>query len=145
METILAARSEFSLGEAILDTKYIVEQAKAVGATAAALTDTMTVSSMVNFTNDAVKAEIKPIIGVRVRVTDDPSWRPSAGEKKRHMPRAYFLSLYARTEEGMKAIYRLLSMGNREPYFYYEAKVGFDDVMLSFAHIRTIWSSSMTL
>lgn len=128
METILAARSEFSLGEAILDTKYIVEQAKAVGATVAALTDTMTVSSMVNFTNDAVKAEIKPIIGVRVRVTDDPSWRPSAGEKKRHMPRAYFLSLYARTEEGMKAIYRLLSMGNREPYFYYEAKVGFDDV-----------------
>lgn len=127
METILAARSEFSLGEAILDTGYIIDQAKALNMTCAALTDTMTISGMVDFTNKAVKEEIKPIIGVRLRLTEEPLWRPASGQKKKHMPRTYFLSAYARTEEGMKLLYRVLTAANSEPRFYYEAKYGIDE------------------
>ena len=128
MHSILAARTDFSLGESILRVDKLINEAKAVKAKAVMITDTMSVTAMIDFTRKAEKAEIKPIIGVRVRLTDEPFWRPEKGEKKSDMPRAYFLTLVARTEAGIKAIYRLLTIGNDIKHFYYVAKVGFDEL-----------------
>lgn len=128
IHTVLAARSDFSVGESILDAKRLVAAAKAAGQTAVALTDTMSVTAMVNFTNAAKKEGIKPIIGTRLRLVDDPTWRPEKGQKKKDMPRDYFLTVYARTEAGMKAIYRLLTLGNSDERFYYVPKLGWQDL-----------------
>lgn len=126
--TMLACRSEFSMGEAILSPEKLVEIAKDRGQSVVALTDTMSVTAMIAFTQAATKAGIKPIIGARLRLTDDPLWRQDKGQKRGDMPRSYMLAAYARTEEGMKALYRLLSRGAAEDRFYYEAKLGFDDL-----------------
>ncbi|TDW20529.1 DNA polymerase-3 subunit alpha [Rhizobium azibense] len=139
MHAILAARTDFSLGESILNAEKLVDIAKEQGAKAIAITDTMSITGMIDFTNRAKKAEVKPIIGVRLRLSEDPTWRPAKGQKKKHMPPEHFLTAYVLTETGMKAIYRLLTKansgdtedaaGNKVPgRFYYTAKLGYDDL-----------------
>lgn len=128
MHSILAARTDFSLGESILTAENLVERAVAAGETAVAITDTMSITGMIDFTVRAKKANLKPIIGTRLRLTDKPLWRPEKGEKKKDMPREYFLTVYALTEAGMKAIFRLLTLANDGDHFYYVAKLGFSDL-----------------
>lgn len=130
MHSILAARTDFSVGESILSPEKVVEAAVAAGEKVAAITDTMSVTGMIDFTNRAKKADIKPIIGVRLRLTDDPTWRPSKdkGEKKKDMPPVYYATAYVLSEAGMKAIFRLLSLANTDERFYYEAKLGLEDL-----------------
>lgn len=130
MHSILAARTDFSLGESVLTPAMVVERAVEVGAKAAAITDTMSVTGMVDFTNRAKKAGIKPVIGCRLRLCDNPKWRPdkALGEKKKHMPAVYYATVYVLREPALKALYRLLTLANSDEYFYYEAKLGFDDL-----------------
>ncbi|MBD9511666.1 DNA polymerase III subunit alpha [Ensifer sp. ENS10] len=128
MHSILAARTDFSVGESILTTKFLIKNAVDAGAKAVAMTDTMSITGMIDFTNKAKAAELKPVIGVRLRLVDNPTWRPGDGEKKKDMPRGYFLTVYALKEAGMKAIFRLLSLGNSDTRFYYEPKLGFEDL-----------------
>jgi DNA polymerase III subunit alpha len=128
MHSILAARTDFSVGESILTTKFLIKSAVNAGANAVAMTDTMAVTGMIDFTNKAKAEGLKPVIGTRLRLTDNPTWRPGDGEKKKDMPRSYFLTLYALQEEGMKAIFRLLTLANSDDRFYYESKLGFEDL-----------------
>lgn len=128
MHSILAARTDLSIGESIISAENLVDLAVQAGEKSVALTDTMSVTSMIDFTKRAKDAGLKPIIGTRLRLTDDPRWRPAKGEKKKNMPPAYFITAYALTEAGMKAIFRLLTLGNSDEYFYYVSKIGFDDL-----------------
>ncbi|QNH71624.1 DNA polymerase III alpha subunit [Rhizobium phage V1VFA-S] len=128
MHSVLAARTDFSVGESILTTKLLIKNAVDVGAKAVAMTDTMSITGMIDFTNKAKAEKLKPIIGVRLRLVDNPTWRPGKDEKKKDMPRAYFLTLYALKEAGMKAIFRLLTLANSDDRFYYESKLGFGDL-----------------
>lgn len=135
MHSILAARSDFSIGESILSAQSLVDAAASLGEKAVALTDTMCVTGVIDFTNRAKKAGIKPIIGARLRLTDDPTWRPEKGQKKKDMPRAYFLTAYALSERGIQALYRLLTLGNSEDRFYYVPKLGFWDLFAELDNI----------
>lgn len=128
MHTVLSARTDFSVGESTLKVASLIEEAEKFGAKVVAITDTMSVTGMIDFSNKAKKAGIKPIIGTRLRLTENPEWRPQKGEKKKHMPRAYFLTAYVRREEGMKALFRLLTLGYSNDRFYYEPKLGFQDL-----------------
>lgn len=128
MHSVLAARTDFSLGESILTTEQIVDIASASGQKAAAITDTMSITGMVDFTNRCKKKGIKPIIGCRLRLVDDPTWRPGPGEKKKHMPQAHFLTIYVMKEAGLHAVYDLLSKANDEDHFYYEAKISYQEL-----------------
>lgn len=133
--TILAARSDFSLGESSLNIKTLVEAAKAAGQEVVGLTDTMSLTAMINFTKTAKGAGLRPIIGVRVRISDDPTWRPEKGEKKKAMPVERFLTVYPRTEAGLKMLFRLLTLGNSDERFYYTSKISFVDLT---DHLATI-------
>lgn len=128
MKTMLACRTDFSVGESILEVADLVEEAKRAGQTVVAMTDTMAITGMVDLTTKCDKAGIKPIIGVRLRMTDNATWRPGPGEKKKHMPRVYYPTVYALTEAGMKAIFRLLTLGHDPARFYYEAKLDWNDL-----------------
>lgn len=125
MHNILAARSNFSIGQSILTVERLIDEAKAVGAGAVALTDDMTVTGMIDFTKRAQKAGVKPIIGCRLRLTDDVAWRKTKESKK--APRDWFVTWYARTEKGLQALYRLLTLAHSEERFYMVPKLGFDD------------------
>ena len=125
MHALLAARSSFSVGESILPIDKLVEAAKEVGAKTVALTDTMSVTGLIDFTNKATKAEITPIIGCRLRFVDDVTWRKVKGLKT---PPEFYLTWYVLSDAGMQALFRLLSLANSDARFYTNAKLGFDDL-----------------
>lgn len=127
MHAILAARSNFSIGESILTVERLVDAAVEVGATSVALTDTMSVTALIEFTQICKKADIKAIIGCRLRLVDDPTWRKPKGEKAKTPPE-YFLTYYVLSEKGLLALFKLLTLANSESHFYTNAKLGFSDL-----------------
>ncbi|NQZ54733.1 MAG: DNA polymerase III subunit alpha [Piscirickettsiaceae bacterium] len=128
---ILGARSHFSIGESMLSPKQIIEGAKKVGAESVALVDTMTISGMVDFTSAAKKAGIKPIIGCRLRVVEDPTYRKpkkASGEKEKANPE-WYPKVYVKNADGMTDLIKLLSKANTPDYFYYVARIGLEDLL----------------
>lgn len=134
MQTVLAARSNFSIGESILTIERLVSGAAEAGAKAVALTDTMTVTGMIDFTTRAKKASLKPIIGCRLRLVDDPFWRKVKGEKA---PAEYFVTWYVLSEKGLQALFKLLTLANSDERFYMNAKLSFDDLYKSLSDVSS--------
>lgn len=127
----LAVRSDFSVGESMFQVSKIVERAKALNYESVALVDTMSLHAMVDFTQRAKKAGVKPIIGCRLRVYDDPTYRkPSkaSGERPKDNP-MFMPKVYAINEQGIKSLLKLLTKANSPDYFYYHARVGLDDLL----------------
>jgi len=128
---LLAARSDFSLGESTLQVGTLIDRAKEQGYETVALVDNMTISNMVGFTEKAKKAGIKPIIGCTLRVVDDPHYRKPAkatGEKELSN-QLYTLKAYALNEVGIHSLMKLLSIGNSPECFYYHSRVGLEHVL----------------
>ena len=130
----LNARTHFSLGVSVVKIDELVNKAQAEGVTAIGLVDTMNVSGMIDFAKRCQDAKIKPVIGVRLRVVEDPRYRkPALGEKKKDN-REYFPNVYIRNDEGWRAVLRLLSKGLSEGYFYYRPRIGLDDLLEELKH-----------
>lgn len=120
----IGLRSDFSLGESMLQIKPMIEKAKAAGYESLGLADTMTISGMVEFTNQAKKAGIRPIVGVTLRVYDDVSVK----EDKNKGLNEVRIKAFARTEKGLLQIIKVLSNAYSEAQFYYNARCSWDDV-----------------
>lgn len=130
--TILAARTDFSIGESILTVEELVNHAATLEAKAVGITDTMSVTAMIDLTNRCKQAGLKPVIGCRLRIVDDPSWRkPKAtpGAPKVKNPPEYYMMWYVLSELGLRHLFRLLSLANSESHFYYNAKIGISDLL----------------
>lgn len=127
----LAVRSDFSIGESILQIDHIIEKAMEFGYETVALIDTMSLHGMVEFTNKAKKAGIQPIIGCRLRVYADPTYRkpPKASGIKEVPNQFYYLKVYITEEVGAKSLFKLLSKANSADYYYYHARCGLADVL----------------
>lgn len=126
MKHQLSVRSDFSLGESLLQIDKLVAQAKTLGYESLALVDTNSIHAMVDFTAKCDKAGIKPIIGVTLRVYDDPTWRKPKGEKVKEQPH-YRLKVYVLDERGLTWLMKTLSVANSAERFYYNPRVGLDD------------------
>lgn len=127
----LSVRSDHSLGESTLQVDTAVARAKELGYDTLAITDTMSVSSVVALSGKCKKEGIKPIIGCVVRVVDDPLYRkPKKGsgevEKRNH---GFNLKVYVKTDAGLRSLMKLLTKGNSADYFYYVSRVGLSEVM----------------
>lgn len=122
----LSVRSDFSIGESLLQVDKIPEQAKEAGWDAVALVDTMSVHGMVNFTNKCKKVGIRPIIGCTLRVYDDPTFRP-ANKKDKTPNHQVRVKVYVRNEKGMEWLLRTLSRAYTKERHYYNARCGWDD------------------
>ena len=128
---LIGAKSHFSIGESTLSVKDIVNTAKEAGFASVALADTMSISGLVELTTKAKEAGIKPIIGVRLNMVDDPTYRkPSkaSGEKAKDNHTVY-PKVYAKTEEGLKRLMRLLTRANADDYFYKVPQLGWGDLL----------------
>ena len=127
----LNVKSDFSIGQSLLQIDHIIEEAKKHGYESVTLMDDMTLNGMVSFTNKAKKAGIKPIIGCRLRVYQDPTYRkPTKASGLEEKPNPfYMLKVYVQNEDGIKSLLKLLSKANSPEYFYYHARCGLEDVM----------------
>ncbi|MBB4315466.1 DNA polymerase III subunit alpha [Roseospira marina] len=126
---MLATRSHFSLGESTLTTEAVLDEAKRVGATAIGLIDTMSISGMIDVSNRCTKESITPIIGCRLRLVDDITWRRVRGENKTKAPPEYWITWHVLSAAGLTALYRLLTKANDAEHFYETAKLLVSDVI----------------
>lgn len=144
---MMAARSDFSISESMLQIEHLVADAKEKGYESVTLMDTMSLHGMVDFINRAKKAGIKPIVGCRIRVVDDPTYRkPSKASGEREKPNPMFmLKVYVTGDKGITSLLKLLSKGYSDEYFYYHARVGMkevlelEDVLVSSGDLFSVW------
>lgn len=119
---LLGFRTHFSIGESVLTPDDIVEIATEAGAKSFAVCDTMNVSCMVELTKKAVKAGLRPLVGVRLRIV------PSLDREKGSNRDAVYIKAYPKDEEGMVQLYKLLTKAFEEDHFYELPRLIWDDL-----------------
>ncbi|GAL23056.1 DNA polymerase III alpha subunit [Vibrio maritimus] len=135
MNSLINTRSTFSMGRSILPVERIIELAQTNGYQQVALADDATVSGMTSLFNKVrtLDEPIKAIIGVNIKVFDDPAYRPpskKSGEKAK--PNEFWeAKLYVKNEDGLKALFRLLTAANSEEYFYYTPRIGIKELVIA--------------
>lgn len=127
MKQALSVRSDFSLGESLLQLDRLVDKAKALGYESLALSDTGSIHAMPDFTAKCVKAGIKPIIGVTLRVHDDSFYKKPARTDAPKNSSYVNIKVYVLEESGLKWLFQVLSKANSDGRFYYHARNGWHD------------------
>ena len=125
----LSLRSDHSLGESIMRVSALVAQAKELGYDTLGITDTMSISGLVEFSNKCRKEDIKPVIGCVIRVVDDPKYRKPKADEPTKTNHSYQLKVYIKSDAGLRSLMKLLTVGNSEENFYYVSRVGLRDVI----------------
>lgn len=140
LSTALSVRSDFSLGESSFQIPRIVELAVERGYTHVALCDLMTVSGIPTFTEKAKKAGLTPIAGVTLHIVDDPT-----AKVKDKVNNPIRLKVYPKGDEGMKAVFAALTRSLDTDHFYYNARLGIEDVLamtdviVTSGDMRSLW------
>lgn len=124
----LSNRSGFSIGESTLSISALVTRAEELGFKSVALVDTMSVSGMPELASATKGKDIKPILGCNLHVYDDPTWRKPKGPGPKKQP-YHTLKVYVHTEDGLRQVYKLLTLANTEDHFYYEARVSLEEII----------------
>jgi DNA polymerase-3 subunit alpha len=124
LQAALSVRSDFSIGESSFQIDSIVKLAKEQGYTHIGLADLMTVSGIPTFTEKAKKAGLTPIAGVTLHIVDD-----ATAKVKDKVNNPYRLKAYPKGDAGMKAIFAALTKSLDADHFYYNARLGLDDVL----------------
>lgn len=95
-----------SLLDSILDVKQIVAFAKENKQEAIAITNHGTMFSYVDFYKEAIKQNVKPIIGCEVYEVDDMNFK---NDTKDFSQKRYHLILLAKNQKGLQNLYKIVS------------------------------------
>jgi DNA polymerase-3 subunit alpha len=111
----LHVHSEYSLLDGFSNLKKLVQRTKEMGMPAVALTDHGTMYGVVDFYNAAIKAGVKPIIGVEPYLAPRgmSSRDPQLDKKSTH------LLLIAENETGYHNLIKLTSAAQLKGFYYY--------------------------
>lgn len=124
MTGICFCRSDFSVGESMLKVEKIAQVAKEKKYSAISLSDTMTLSSLIEASQACEKEDIHLIAGVRLRIVEDATVKD-----KKQNSRAWYPKLYFKNEEGLKVAYKLLTLAFQEDNFYYVPRLSFQHLL----------------
>lgn len=96
------------------------------------MTDDATISGMTKLFSAVAEQEgMKAVIGVNIKVFDDPTYRPpskKSGEIAK--PNDFWEArLFVKNETGFRSLLTLLSKANSEEYFYFTPRVGIRDIV----------------
>lgn len=129
---LTSTRSHFSMGRSIMPVESIVKSAAEKGYKGVVLTDDATISGMTKlFSAASSYDDFKAVIGVNVKVYDDPTYRPpskKSGEKAKEN-NFWEARLFVKDETGFRSLLSLLTKANSEEYFYFTPRVGIRDVV----------------
>lgn len=111
----LHVHSEYSLLDGFSNIKKLVQRAKELNMPALALTDHGCMYGVIEFYNAAIKAGIKPIIGLEAYVAARSmvEHEPQVDKKSTH------LLLLAENETGYKNLLKIASAAQLEGFYYY--------------------------
>lgn len=127
MKHALSIRSDFSLGDSLLQLDKLVDKVKSLGYESLALVDTNSVHAMPDFSARCKKAGIKPIVAVTLRVHDDATYRKEARSDGPKNSPSVRLKVYVKDERGMRWLFHTLSKAMSPERFYYHGRVAWED------------------
>lgn len=107
----LHLHTEYSPQDAPVGLKEMVEYAKEIGYKSIAVTDHGTIAAWVKFQDLCKKSGMKPIFGVEAYFTPDRNAREDRKDN-------YHQILLAKTNEGIRNIYRLIELSYSEGFYY---------------------------
>lgn len=122
---LLVVRTDFSIGESILSVENAVEQAAEAGLTHLAIADTMTVSGIVKFSKLCRDKGIHPVIGCRLRVVEDASYRHG----KAKAPKEVYPMVWPRNDDGFRDLLEMLTLATDDVHFYYKPRLSISEVI----------------
>ncbi|MCZ6654894.1 MAG: PHP domain-containing protein, partial [Planctomycetota bacterium] len=112
----LHVHTHYSLLDGATRIKSVVERAKAEGMPAAAITDHGNLFGAVEFYTEAIRAGIKPIIGMEAYLA--PRQRANREAKCVGGDHSYHLLLLAQNLTGYRNLLKLASIGYLEGFYY---------------------------
>ena len=112
----LHVHTEFSLLDGAVKIKKLLEKAGLLGMDSVAITDHGNMFGAVQFSDQAVKTGIKPILGCEVYVA--PGDRKERAPSPDGLPNAFHLILLVTNGEGYKNLSRLVTLGHLEGFYY---------------------------
>ena len=112
----LHVHTEYSLLDGAIRIDQMLKKARNLSMDAVAITDHGNMFGAVQFYDQAVKAEIKPIIGCEIYVA--PRDRRDRSPSRDGSPNAYHLILLVMNEEGYKNLTQLVTLGHLEGFYY---------------------------
>ncbi|MBW1768086.1 MAG: DNA polymerase III subunit alpha [Deltaproteobacteria bacterium] len=113
----LHVHTEFSLLDGAVKIKKLLDKACLLGMDSVAITDHGNVFGAVQFSDQAVKTGIKPILGCEIYVA--PGHRKERAPSPDGHPNAYHLILLVTNEDGYKNLSRLVTLGHLEGFYYH--------------------------
>ncbi|WP_199153501.1 DNA polymerase III subunit alpha [Chromobacterium sp. ASV23] len=118
-------RSNFSLGESMLQVDKLVRLSAEAGYRTVGLADTMTISGLPQLFGAAKKCGVKAVMGVGLRIYKDPLAKKDGAATNY----SYNLKAFIRNEAGLRQMMNLLSLANDEAHFYYHSRIGLEEVI----------------
>jgi len=113
----LHVHTEFSLLDGAIRIGQMLDKASTLGMNAVAVTDHGNMFGTVQFSQQAAKAGIKPIIGCEVYLA--PGDRRDRSPAPDGSPNAYHLILLVTNLEGYRNLCRLVTLGHLEGFYYH--------------------------
>jgi DNA polymerase-3 subunit alpha len=110
--------THYSILDAIITTKELVEAAKNDNQKAVALTDHGVMFGTIEFYEECKKNDIKPIIGCEVYIANGSRLDKTAGKLKTKKRNYFHLLLLAKNEIGYRNLMKLSSLAHTEGYYY---------------------------
>lgn len=120
----LSVQSHFSIGSSLLQIGQIADKAAELGYASVALVDDMSVHALVEFSDKCKAKGVQPIIGCRLRVYDDATYRvpsKSSGIAPKANP-MFQPKVYVKSEAGLKSLFKLLTAANTKEQYYYHSR-----------------------
>ena len=123
----MGVMTDFSIGQSLLTIDRIVEGVKELGLKKIIVADDMTISSLIALQNTAKKNEFEAMVGVKFRCYSNPTYRKVAGEPVKENP-FFMVKIFPKDEEGLRSIFKVLTLANSEERFYYNARGSVEDL-----------------
>lgn len=127
----LSVQSHFSIGKSMLQVGQIADKAKELGYQSVALVDDMSIHALVEFCDKCKANDVQPIIGCRLRVYDNATYRkPSKSSGIAEVPNLMFQpKVYLKSEKGLKSLLKLLTAANTKEQYYYHSRTDLQSLL----------------
>jgi DNA polymerase III subunit alpha len=113
--------SHYSFLDSSAKIPNIIEKIQQIGSSSCAITDHGNLCGSVQFSKECKKANIKPLLGIELNVTDYPSEDKSRRDY-------YHLILIAKNLIGWKQLLKIVSVSNKPENFYYKPRIDFQKI-----------------
>lgn len=114
----LHLHTSYSILDGMIKIDDLISRVKEYGMIATAITDHGTISGAIHFYDEAVKNEIKPIIGAELYITHDRKFKGKIQDQNDEKVAGYHILLIAKDLKGYKNLVKLVTKANLEGFYY---------------------------